>query len=42
MFIAKFSEQRQKFWWRNINAAARLNRLDENCANFLAPKDFAK
>ncbi len=27
-FVAKFSEQRQKFVWRNIAAAARLNWLD--------------
>ncbi len=33
MFVAKFSEQGQKFWRRNVTAAACLNRFDENCAN---------
>ena len=40
MFIAKLSEQRQKFRRRNIDAAARLNRFDEDCANFIVAKDF--
>ena len=33
MFVAKFSQQRQKFRRRNVDAAARLNRLDQNRAD---------
>ena len=37
-FITKFSKQRKKFLRRNIDAAARLNRFNENRANFCMTK----
>ena len=42
VFVAKFAEQRQKFRRRNIDAAARLHRLDENRANFFAAENLAE
>ncbi len=40
VFIAKLSQQRQKFLRRNIDAAARLNRLDKNRAELFAAKNL--
>src|ERR1035437_9832557 len=41
MFVAKFSEQGQKFFWRNIDAAARLNWFNENGTDTFAPEEVA-
>src|ERR1035437_1744193 len=41
VFVAKFSQQRQKFLWRNIDAAACLHRFDENRANPFAAEKMA-
>ena len=37
-FVANFPQHRQKFLWRNIDAAARLHRFDEDRANPFAVK----
>src|SRR5450755_4582804 len=40
-FVAKFSQQRQKFFRRNIDAAPCLNWLDQNCADAFATEKMA-
>ena len=40
VLVAELAQQRNKFWWRNVDAAACLNRLDENCADLLAVKNL--
>ena len=40
-FVAQFPEQRQKFRRRNVDAAARLNRFDENRADPFAAEKLA-
>ena len=40
-FVGKFSEQRQKFRGRNIDAAARLNGFGQNRADAFAPEKMA-
>ena len=40
-FVAQFSEQRQKFRRRNVDAAARLDWFDENCADASAPEEVS-
>ena len=41
VFVAEFAQQRQKFRRRDVDAAARLHRLDENRANPFAPEEAA-
>ena len=41
-FVAQFSQQRQEFQRRNVDAAARLDRLDENRADLFAAEKSAR
>src|ERR1043165_8108284 len=41
VFVAKFAKQRQKVFWRNVNATANLNGFNKNRPRFSAAQNLA-